>query len=252
MESIFNKNELKDLQDIQNTGYMKPIIAQLDNALKRLKDKTKAFNEIYQIILNARSDVEIFLDERIRNGEISDKAQSLKSIAGNAFSLSIIYIFLKNKEIGNIREDIYITSKTNRVPNFKEISVINVGDETQKPDCDIVIYSLDNDKTLKKCIILSLKTSLRERAGQTYKWKLLLEIATTDNNIKDKYNITYNPKVIPLVCFATINFYNEINNPQQRGMFKFFDKAFIGKNLDQKGSFIEYLSDLPNYVNEVL
>lgn len=40
-------------------------------------------------------------------------------------------------------------------------------------------------------MILSIKTSLRERAGQTYKWKLLMEIATTENPIKEKYNISY-------------------------------------------------------------
>lgn len=75
----------------------------------------------------------------------------------------------------------------------------------------------------------SLKTSLRERAGQTYRWKLLLEIATTENQIKDKYNIAYDSAAMPIVCFATVNFYNEINNPQHRGMLKFFDNAFIGK-----------------------
>jgi len=32
--------------------------------------------------------------------------------------------------------------------------------ETQKPDVDLVIYSLDSTDNLKKCLILSLKTSL--------------------------------------------------------------------------------------------
>ena len=109
---------------------------------------------------------------------------------------------------------------------------------------------MDCEKNLKKCIILSLKTSLRERAGQTYKWKLLMEIASTENSIRDKYNIEYNPTVVPLVCFATVNFYNEINNPQHKGMFKFFDKAFIGKPLS--ADFISPLSQLVNYVNEKL
>ncbi len=75
---------------------------------------------------------------------------------------------------------------------------------------------------LKKCLILSLKTSLRERATQTYKWKLLMEIAYSDSKLKEKYDIVYDPPILPLVCFATINFYNEIDRPQQRGMFKFF------------------------------
>ena len=179
-----------------------------------------------------------------------DEKQALKSIAGNSFSSALIYIFLKNKEFYNIREDIFITSQLSKVPSFKEISVINVDGETQKPDCDLVIYSLNENEMLKKCMILSLKTSLRERAGQTYKWKLLMEIATSDNPIKEKYNIDYNPEKMPLVGFATVNFYNEINNPQHRGMFRFFDKSFIAKNVDAE--FIARMSTLPNYINENL
>lgn len=55
---------------------------------------------------------------------------------------------------------------------------------------------------------------------------------------------------MPLVGFVTVNFYNEINNPQHRGMFQFFDRAFIGKPL--KSDFIENLSRLPRFVNENL
>ena len=96
---------------------------------------------------------------------------------------------------------------------YRESNIsITVDGETQKPDCDLIIYSLKENQDLKKCIILSLKTSLRERAGQTYKWKLLMEIATTENSIKKKYNISYNPDEMPIVCFATVNFYNEINS----------------------------------------
>jgi type II restriction enzyme len=99
-------------------------------------------------------------------------------------------------------------------------------------------------------MIISLKTSLRERAGQTYKWKLLMEIAASNDSLKEKYNISYNPKEMPLVCFATVNFYNEINNPQHRGMFKFFDQSFIAKNVD--ADFISRLSSLPDFVNKAL
>ena len=78
-----------------------------------------------------------------------------------------------------------------------------------------------NKEELKRILILSLKTSLKERVGQTYKWKLLLEIATSENEIKNKYNISYNGNIMPLVGFITVNFYNEVNQPQHRGMFKF-------------------------------
>ncbi len=46
---------------------------------------------------------------------------------------------------------------------------------------------------------------------------------------------------------------NEINNPQQRGMLKFFDRAFIAKDLGlQVESFIYPLSNLIPFVIEQL
>lgn len=80
--------------------------------------------------------------------------------------------------------------------------------------------------------------------------KLFMEIATSKNSIKKKYNITYNPEKIPLVCFATVNFYEEINNPQNKGMFKFFDKSFIAKPINE--DFISSLSHLVAFVNKTL
>lgn len=122
------------------------------------------------------------------------------------------------------------------------------------PDCDLIIYSYQIDSEvdqLDRWIILSLKTSMRERAAQTYKWKLLLEIANDNScKIKEKYNISYNFEKAPLICFVTVNFYNEINNPQQRGMLKFFDRSFLAKELDSSLSFISPLSDLVLFVNE--
>lgn len=249
------KDEQKTLNSILDTAYMQKTVELIDEFVENSGKSKKvafksAFDEIYTILNAAKSYVDVYLAERKAKGEIKDTSQALKSIAGNSFSQAIIYIFLRNKELENIKEDVFITSQKSKVPHFDEVSTIIVDGETQKPDCDLVIYSLNADNTLKKCMILSLKTSLRERAGQTYKWKLLMEIATTPNSIKDKFNISYTPEVMPIVGFATVNFYNEINNPQQRGMFKFFDQSFIAKNVD--ASFISRMSNLPKYVNENL
>jgi len=252
----FSRKEETILREILHKPYLLESIRLTESFVSKDGEDNKkdnyilAFNEIFTILIEARSYVDDYLTERQKNGEIQNKEQAIKSIAGNSFSQIIIYIFLQNKKYGNIRSDIYITSRKSQVPSFDSITTINIDGETQKPDCDIVIYSLNSDQTLKKCLILSLKTSLRERAGQTYKWKLLMEIATTDNPIKEKYNISHNSDIVPLVCFATVNFYDEINNPQQRGMFKFFDKSFVAKNVDSE--FVARLSELPNYVNSVL
>lgn len=247
-----NASELKTLQDIENKYYMKPIVSAINADLRTGKITLQnCFNHLYEYLINSKNAVENLIQEKIKKGEIKDASQARKSIAGGAFSNLIVWVFLQNKAKGNIAQNIFITSKISQIPHYKELFFIKVGQESQKPDVDLVIYSLNSQNMLKKCLILSLKTSLRERAGQTYKWKLLMEIANTDSAIKEKYDIAYNPPILPLVCFATVNFYNEINNPQHRGMFKFFDCAFIGKDI-KTGEFIKPLSHIIDFVCENL
>jgi type II restriction enzyme len=205
----FTNDEKRTLRTIQATPYMKRMLELIEERVKRSKMTPKnayksVFDDLYDILYESKNFVEDYLEKRKKKGEIEDVKQAIKSIAGNAFSRALVYIFLKNKELESIRGDIFITSQKSKVPSFDEISVINTDGETQKPDCDLVIYSLHKDQSLKKCMILSLKTSLRERAGQTYKWKLLMEIASIDNPIREKYNISYNPKVLPKICFVTV------------------------------------------------
>lgn len=253
---MLNNMELKDIQEIESKYYMRPILEKINSLLPDNQDAKKefvknSFNHIYEYVITSKEDVEAIIQQRKDNGYISDTKQAAKTVVGSIFSNTIVWIFLKNKDVGNIDDNIYITSHKKRVPNNAELFTINVGEETQKPDMDLAVYSLNEDESLKKCMILSLKTSLRERAGQTYKWKLLMEIANSASDIKERYNIEYNPPVNPVVCFATINFYDEINNPQHRGMFKFFDCAFIGKNIET-GDFIKPLSYLIDYTREIL
>ncbi|WP_330204323.1 BsaWI family type II restriction enzyme [Cyanobacterium sp. DS4] len=252
-----NKQEKKELNKIIKTYYIQPTLSRIDKFVDSSKDKKEVwklvFNELFNIITNAHKEVDLILDERIKRGEITNKQQASKTVVGNTFPFAVIYIFLHNKIIGNIKDNIYITSELSKINGFEDVATIKIGEETQKPDCDLVIYSVSDDNKLANCLILSLKTSLRERAAQTYKWKLLMEIAISDDcSVKDKYDIVYNAKILPKICFATINFYNEINNPQQRGMLKFFDKSFIAKNVNQNlPTFISPMSNLIDFVNDV-
>ena len=245
-----NDLEIKRKKEIESKYYMNPILGEFNKRVKSKEDYGKIFSYLHEILVNSKSKIDDLLEKRKERGEIKDVSQARRSIAGAAFSNLVEYLFYCCKEKNLIRENIFITTKPKSDELIADMVTINVGNETQKPDMDIAIYSLHKDGSLNKCFIISLKTSLRERAGQTYKWKLLLEIATTENTIKDKYEIIYNHKEMPLVGFATVNFYNEINNPQHRGMFQFFDKSFIAKPLNEK--FISPLSDLPEYVNKVL
>jgi len=248
------KREQNTIDNIESKYYMEPPLSFINKEVLKENNKKiawkKVFDNLHDYMRGSQDKVGELLEKRKQRGEINDIRQAGVSIVGSMFSNLIIYTFFQNKIHENIRGNIYITSKVSEVKNFKETTTIKVGNETQKPDFDLVIYTEKDNGEVNKCIILSLKTSLRERAGQTYKWKLLMEIATTPNKVKEKYNIDYNPESIPLVCFATVNFYNEINSPQHRGMFKFFDKSFIGKNV--KSDFIKPLSYLCEYVNEKL
>lgn len=209
-------------------------------------------NQLHDIIRDSQSDVEGLLEKRIQQNKIKNKSQAIKSIAGHAFLNALIYIFLVNKCNKNIPHWMFITSQPSSILNFRQSININVQNEVQKPDIDIVIYA-NNKHAPESYIILSLKTSLRERAAQTYKWKLLIEVALHSPELCEKYNISYQSSVVPLICFATTNFYNEINNPQQRGMLKFFDRSFIAKEIDfTEDSFIYPLSNLIPFAVEKL
>lgn len=270
----FNKDEEKKLATIKATPYLEEAMRLLENFVAKQENSKMgyllAFDEIHHIM----KDSEIFVRKYLQNRKDGVESelnmdQAIQKIVGDSFSAITVYIFLQNKILGNIKSNIFITSSPSSIPiikkEYKKIYRINVDGETQKPDCDLFLFSLKKITTTKKlkkserieekdaldkCLILSLKTSLRERAGQTYRWKLLLEIARLDHPIKDKYNISYESDITPLVCFATTDFHAEIGKPQQRGMFKFFDKAFIAKNIDE--DFISRMSSLPKYINEVL
>lgn len=173
---MLNNIEIKTLQEIENKYYMQPMLESIIKDLKNNKlNLQEVFSNLYGYLLNSKDAVERLLKERVDRNEIKDISQARKSIAGSAFSNLIIWVFLKNKESKNIDKDIFITNKISQIPHFKDLFYIKVGEETQKPDVDLVIYRLDSKQNLVSCLILSLKTSLRERAGQTYKWKLPIQ-----------------------------------------------------------------------------
>jgi len=236
---------------------MNPIQARIDSWVKQSGNEKDGWRMVWdhlnEILVSAQDDIEQILNKRLAFGEISNKSQARKSIAKKIYSQAIIYTFIQNKLVKNISDRIFIASTKYPTLDFDRLVTINVGEETQKLEPDLTIYSVKEDSKLDRCIILFLKTSLKENLDRVYEWKLLMEIAMSDCEVRDKYDISYNPPTIPLVCFVTVNFYDEINNPQHRGMFKFFDRAFIGKPIDtQSTNFISPLSTLIDFANQNL
>jgi type II restriction enzyme len=233
---------------LEESYYMAPVIKRID----QYGDYSVALENLNQIITSSHPDVLELIEKRKEEGLIKDVSQASKVVVGKIFEYSITYSFFKLKIVGIINPNIFITSKrkSKSAKNLESLMTINVAGEIQKPDADLFFYTSDEKNEINNFVIVSLKTSLRERVGQTYKWKLLMEIASCDNPIKDKYNLNYQQKILPKVCFATINFYDEIKQPQHKGMLQFFDKSFIGKPINE--DFISKLSFLPQFLNETL
>ncbi len=190
------------------------------------------FSYLHDIMRDAKDEVEKVINHRIEINEIKNADQARKSVAGNVFQQFVAYTLAQNILIGNINNKLTVTTSAKVLDKY---AVIQVGDDEQKPDSDVLVY-LDSDNTTP-IVNLSCKTSCRERAGQTYKWKLLSDLASCkckhqDNNVNcpvTKYRLKYNPQRKIYTCFITTDFYDELKNPQIAAMFNFFDNSYIAK-----------------------
>lgn len=175
--------------------------------------------------------------------------QARKSAAGNIFQQMFAYALAKNVVEGNITVNVIITTSVTNI--IEQYAAIRVGEDIQKPDSDVIVYSED----IKNSPIMnfSCKTSCRERAGQTYKWKLLCDLATcrcdhkigNNNCPATKYKLEYSPIRDIKTCFVTTDFYNELTNPQICAMFNFFDYSYIAKTMTPAANIksLEYVID---------
>ena len=250
-------SESRLLEKLSKNQYMQPIQKRIDDWVEKSGNSQsswkKVLDNLYEISRDSQDEINSILDSRLVSGEISDKVQASRSIAGNIFSSAIIYILIQNKLVGNISEKIFIANHKSTIPDAEKMFTINIGEEVEKLDINLAIYSLKENLKVSNCIIINLCKSSIDSVEKIYKWKLLMEIAISDCEVREKYNISYKASPIPVICVATLDSHNVINNPQHRGMFKFFDRAFIGKPIDpQATDFISPLSSLIDFANENL
>ena len=213
-------------------------------------------DSLRDVMFDSLEDVEKEIQKRIKAGEMKDADQSRKSTAGNNFQALVAYTLAKNIIIGNLPE-LYVVLKAKKHPIIEDYAIINIGDDTQKPDADIMLYREEEKSPI---IVISCKTSLRERVGQTYKWKLLLDLATCKceyikNNNEcpiNLYEIKYQIGRPVYVYFITCDFYDEVNKPQQEGMFSFFNHAYISSGADKlDNKKIKKLSTITSDLNSI-
>ena len=228
------KRRLEKIKTERQISEKRALIVVLDHLKKIMYDSSKGVGRV--------------INERFKRGEIRDKGQVSVAVAGNNFQALIAYVLARNILVGNL-PPLVVTLKPKKDPTLEKYATINVGGEIQKPDVDIMIHSLDEEMPI---IVISCKTSLRERAGQTYKWKLLIDFATTECRYVEeseecpihKYELEYDKKRRVLVGFITADFYNEINSPQQQGMLKFFDFCYVANTEEITSKYVRRLSEI--------
>ncbi len=207
------------------------------------------FDHLSEIMRESEPEVR---EEIRRRGK--DERQAAVSIAGHSYQRAVAYLIQKAVLGGVIRKNtlevIVRPKQTKKGENIMKNLTIHIEEERQKPDVDILIF--DKDDKNSPVLIISCKTSFRERAGQTYKWKLLYDIATAPcEKLIRKYGIKYiGPKNVRF-ALVSANFYSEYTNPQIRGIFSFFDGVFISKHDISETKYVKKLSKIINYLNSI-
>lgn len=238
------------VKELGERYYFDPLKQKFEEKVKAV-GLSGAMNFLTEIMQGSIPEVGKLIQQRIDAGVISDFDQASKTVAGNAFQGLVAYALIRHQQTGVLSNDIEITLKPKRHRIVNEYATIKVGDDVQKPDIDLLVYSKAHTME-KPVIIYSMKTSLRERVGQTYKWKLLMDIATANDcqSIKTKYELSYNAQINFKVALITTNFYEEITSPQQQGMLRFFDFVYITKT-GQWGHRVRNFSQIIQDLNEI-
>lgn len=185
------------------------------------------------VMRSAQKGVEKLIQSRIASEQIANADQARKAAAGNIFQQLFAYALAQNIVCGNIAAPVVVTTSVRDL--IDKYAAIQVGDGIQKPDSDVIVYSLAEPAS--PILNFSCKTSCRERAGQTYKWKLLCDLAAcrcehmvgNENCPATKYRLRYDPEKPVKMCFVTADFYDELSNPQISGLFHFFDFSYVAK-----------------------
>ena len=215
----------------------------------------KILSNLHDVMRAAEPLVENYIQSRVLSGAIRNADQARKSAAGNIFQQMVAYSIAKNVVNGNIASHVIVTTSVSHI--IEEYAAISVDGEIQTPDSDVIVYSEENANS--PILNFSCKTSCRERAGQTYKWKLLCDLATCRCEHKEgnascpatKYGLSYTPSREIKICFITTDFYNELSNPQISGIFGFFDNAYIAKGTSPATN-IKTLDSIIDDINEAL
>lgn len=254
-------NKLEKMEYFSPTAlvYKNKLNEFLSEGLSIQQANMKILNYLSFILTESQNGVEDIIKNKKDCGSIVDDKQARKAIAGSNFQSLVAYALAQNILCGNIDQEVIVNVRTSNHELIKKYATIKVGDDenSQKPDSDVLLFKNDISSPI---INFSCKTSLRERAGQTYRWKLLVDLATCNcdyiscnpNCPANKYKLQYETNRKIYMCFVTSDLYGEIGNPQIYGMFSFFDCAFVTKTEEELNGFEEsQFKNVVEFVNSV-
>ena len=217
------------LSRIEKRYYFDPIRRIMTEKIAEVGE-VEALNYLTEVMQRAKAEVDVIIEKRKEAGLLRDPDQTRKSVAGNAFQALVAYNLIKLQQHNKLDPHLIITLKPKSHALVESYGTIQVGAETQRPDIDLLIYQ-NVAPEQHPVMIYSIKTSLRERAGQTCRWKLLMDVTTAPDceSIRKKYGLQCDVIGNFKTGFITTNFYSEIMQPQQQGLLRFFDYVYITK-----------------------
>lgn len=228
--------------NLRLTPYREVLKGLIDKEASSLKETIQLLDRMKELLYQCEPECRRIAEKRGVNIR-----QSGVSVVGSLFSWGVHYLLIKIQELGGLPLELnFSISKDHEL--VRKYATIEVGDERLKPDMDLLIFSEREDTPL---LIFSLKTSLRERAGQTHRWKLVLDIALHCKELKEKYALDYKVERDVKLGFITTNFYGELKDPQHRATLRFFDYVYLARDDVRVGPPVKRLSEIVEDLKEI-
>lgn len=248
MYSVVDLNKLQ-LAKIRDRKYIEPLLRRIDNWVGNhsKKDLPNLLDCLTELFEDSKKEVSNLIE---KNKAAKDKKQSIKSVAGANFQAAVAYSLIRIQEESVIPSRIAILLNGTDYAGVTGQLVIPVDGETLRPDADIIIY--DIHRINEPMVILSVKTSLRERGAQTAMWRLLIDIAASEDcaSLRKKYHLKIaEGNLIILeqvrVGFVVADLYEESGQTQIRGLSKLVDFYYVTMPNEHRFSqFVDVLEDL--------
>ena len=149
------------VKELESRYYFDPLKRKFEEKAEGVS-LLKALDYLTKIMQESIPEVGKLIQKRIDEGLINDFDQASKTVAGNAFQGLVAYALTRHQQAELLSQDVEITLKPKRHKIVNEYTTIKVGNEVQKPDIDLLIYS--KSQTFQKTCVDLFDEDLFKRA----------------------------------------------------------------------------------------